>query len=436
MDRTRQLAKKLGLTALLAALAVLQPTGEAAAQRQPRMVYNPVTRQTEPEIQPQQASRQLAWQAPAVQQPVKQQPAIQQAATVQQPVIEEVQFEADAQYVEPQGHHAACGCGDCAATGCGDLICETPACGGAVGCPCPPANLYVGFEFTFVKPRFEKNVAFTTFETNGTGADVFTETEFDYDLVLTPRVFLGWEHSDGVGMRATWWQFDNDADLITASPPTNGLGQITHPGFADIDISSTDPDDIFRASSHLNAYTIDLEATKATSFCGWDLGVAGGVRYAYAEQGYEAEVETADTSVASGRTIDGTISYMQSIEGVGPTVSLSASRPLTCRASLFCKARGSLLFGDGESRLSGAEEALAAGGFQFTTDRTTNRDDVMSIAEMQLGFRWQGGEPCYTFRPFLTMAMEGQVWNGAGSAVSEDGTLGFFGFSSQIGLEW
>lgn len=450
MDRIPNAAKTLGLTALLAAAAVLQTAGEASAQRQPRRVYNPVTKQSQPERRPRQAASQLAWQAPAVQQAAQEQAvervdqqAIERAALQQAVVTERAAtgefINYEAAYVEPAGHHASCGCGDCLAMGCGEVV--GPGCGGACGdiacgggC-CPPARIYTGFEFTFVKARFEQNVAFTEFVGNGTGGDTFTDTEFDYDLVLTPRVFLGWEHANGLGLRATWWHFDNNADQVTASPDDSGFGRINHPEFANLDISSTDPNDILRANSHLNAYAIDLEATHTTSFCGWDLGVAGGVRYAFVEQGYRAEVETTDTSNNNARVIDGSIDYLQSIEGFGPTISLSASRPLTQRASLFGKARGSLLFGDGEARLSGGEE-ITNNGFTFTTDRTTNRDDVMSVAEMQVGFRWQGGEPCYTFRPFLTLAMEGQVWNGAGSATSEDGTLGFFGFSSQLGFEW
>ena len=73
----------------------------------------------------------------------------------------------------------------------------------------------------------------------------------------------------------------------------------------------------------------------------------------------------------------------------------------------------------------------------FNTSRTTNRDDLLSIGEIQLGFRWQSlarrGQP---YRPFLTAAVEGQTWNGAGSATSEDGSLGFFGFSTGAGLMW
>lgn len=436
MDRISKALKTYGSVALLAAAGVLMHGDWAVAQQRGRMVYNPVTRQSQPEQAPRRA--------PTPQRPRQAASAVQQASMPAAPRADEAVYQEyeEQAYLDQACHQAGCDCADCCGpiAGCGDLVgcgsagCEVADCGGCVvGGGCAPATFYSGFEFTFVKPRFERNVAFSTLVGDGAGNDVFTETEFDYDLELTPRVFLGWRHCDGVGLRATWWHFDNDAAPAVGSPVDTGFGRISHPEFEDVDISTGDFEDLFTGTSHLNAYSIDLEATMETEFCGWDLGVAGGIRYAFAEQGYLAEVES---DGANARIIDGRISYLQSIEGIGPTISLSASRPLTCRASLFCKARGSLLYGDGESRLSAQEDALTGGGFTFTTNRTTNRDDVLSIAEMQLGFRWQGGEPCYTFRPFLTMAMEGQVWNGAGSATSADGTLGFFGFATQLGLEW
>ncbi len=291
------------------------------------------------------------------------------------------------------------------------------------------AAFFAGFEATFVKPRFENNVAFTTMEADGASFESFTDTEFDCDLEFTPRAFLGWRYGDKVGLRATWWQFDHAAATASANPPANGFGSITHPAFGAVDISSVIPTDTFTAAADLNAYTIDIEATRETSFCGWDLGVAGGVRYARSEQGYSAELRDNATALR------GSIDYRQSIEGFGPTISLSAYRPIAGDAGFFCKARGSVLFGDGKSTLAAVEDADLM--TPFNTSRTTNRDDLLSIGEIQLGFRWQSldkrGQP---YRPFLTAALEGQVWNGAGNATSEDGSLGFFGFNTGAGLTW
>src|SRR5690606_1729620 len=67
--------------------------------------------------------------------------------------------------------------------------------------------------------------------------------------------------------------------------------------------------------------------------------------------------------------------------------------------------------------------------------RTTSRDDLLSIAEIQVGLQWHS--PYYqVYQPFFTVAMEGQIWNGAGNATSEQGTPGSFGFTSGAGLKW
>ena len=110
-----------------------------------------------------------------------------------------------------------------------------------------------------------------------------------------------------------------------------------------------------------------------------------------------------------------------------------AVRPITCQTAIFAKARGSLLYGDGESSLSAGEDLDLA--TPILTTHATNRDDLLSIAEIQVGLQWHSA--CYhVYQPFLTVAMEGQMWHGAGSATSEEGTLGFFGLNAGAGLQW
>ena len=131
----------------------------------------------------------------------------------------------------------------------------------------------------------------------------------------------------------------------------------------------------------------------------------------------------------------GQIDFRHSLEGFGPTISLDAYRPFGSQSGIFCKARGSVLFGDGESRLIAGEDLDLT--TPFNTTRTTSRDDLLSIGEVQLGYRWQGRKVSRrAYRPFCSIAMEGQIWNGAGNASSEEGTLGFFGFNVGGGLSW
>jgi len=270
-------------------------------------------------------------------------------------------------------------------------------------------------------------------ESNSGGTfESITETEFDYDLEFSPRVWFGLDFYDGLGWRVTWWEFDHAPAEKTTSPPANGFGEVRNPpfgqtDFGDVDISSTIPGDIFSAASGLEAYTIDIETLKRTSFCSWDLAIGGGIRYANIEQSYSSQLSNND-GLALGQ-----IDYRQSIEGIGPTVSLAASRSLSASLGFFCNARGSILFGDGESLLSAGEDLDQ--NVPLLTTITTRRDDLLSIGDLQVGFRWQSCSG-RLHRPFLSIALEGQIWNGAGNATSEDGSLGFFGFTSGFGLDW
>lgn len=395
---------------LICTLAALVASPLASAAK-PRTVYNPVTGRMGPETRG-SATQQATSASSQSQQRVK--PAHYGEEVAMPYDMGPPMLGHDMPYDMGPGSYGVEGCGDC---------CDAVGCGSCT----PAARFYATFEAVFVKPRYESNVAFTVMESNGTSTESFTEREFDYDLEFSPRVYVGWRHCDGIGFRAGWWQFDHAAAPMEASPAANGFGRIIPPQFGDIDISTNVPTDVFAASTTLNAYAIDIEATKETEFCSWNFGVGGGIRYAYVEQGYLAQ-----TSDASGDAL-GAIDYRQTIEGFGPTISAHAVRPINCQTALFCKARGSLLFGDGESSLTAGEDLDLT--TPFTTTRTTSRDDLLTIAEIQLGLQWHSNY-YHVYQPFFSVAMEGQVWDGAGTATSEEGALGFFGFNTGAGVQW
>ena len=287
----------------------------------------------------------------------------------------------------------------------------------------------LGFEWSFVKPRFSENVAFNTMSGNGNNVSTFTDTEFDYDLELTPRVWLEAGVNDSWSWRLGYWQYDHSPGTKSTSPNANGFGEITHPAFGDVDISTTIPTDTFFASSKLNAYTIDLEALKQGQLCGWQLGVGGGLRYASVEQDYFARLTDNET----GNDLRGQIDFSHALEGFGPTMSLSARRPLIGSLTLACAARGSLLFGDGSSRMIAGEDLDLAN--PFLTTRTTDREDLLPIGEARVGIEWLSPKKhSRSWQWMLSTAMEGQVWGNAGNASSETADLGFFGFNFGAGF--
>ncbi len=322
--------------------------------------------------------------------------------------------------------------GSCVEPSCGCDDDSEPGCGCEESCRSAFASFRrgfgstwkVGFEWTFVKPRFSENMAFTTMDSDGNNSSTFIDTEFDFNLELTPRVWIEAPVGDSWSWRLSYWQFDHSPTAVTTSPNSNGFGEITHPSFGDVDISTTIPNDTFSTSSALSAYTIDLEALKRARLSDWQLGVGGGLRYASTEQNYVAQLQNV------GNDVLGQINFTHKLEGFGPTISLSARRPLMRQIKLVCAARGSLLFGEGQSRLDASEDTTPS-----TTLRLTRRDDLLPIGEARIGLEWLTPKKHrQSWQWLLSTALEGQVWGNAGNASSETTDLGFFGFN--VGAGW
>ncbi len=300
---------------------------------------------------------------------------------------------------------------------------------------CSPESIFdcqqvpwsAGVEFTFLKPHFDSNVAFTTLNGDGATMESFTETNFDYDRELAPRVWIEGLQCSSLGVRAGYWQFDHPARSNLASPPANGFGRLTTPPFGTVDLSTSVPNSTLATASGINAYSIDLETTKSFDAGAWSWLATAGLRYAEVDQQYNAVLRNA------AGNIQGTIDYSQMVQGFGPTVSLRTQRPFTPQLALFGFARGAVLAGDGESTLSAVEDQDL--DTELITSRTSERDDLLPIGEMQVGLQWT--PPCPgIWHPYLHVALEGQVWGGAGNASSSTGNLGFFGFNVALGTDW
>jgi hypothetical protein len=419
---------------MILAIFVSCASNRAVAEPQRGMVYNPVTQQMEPNLR---TPRAQTWppaekvatgktprkQAVGTERTKNAQPdfAVEQASYEEtEPQQDEVDSYAGSTYYDESDY-----CDD-TCVGRGDT-----ACGDCVGGCFQTHGLgwFVGFEATYLRPHFDNNTAFTVTQSDGATAESTNEVDFNYDLVFNPRVFLGWQDCDGSGVQVSWWQFDHSPEMLSDNPPSNGFGNISPPPFGSVDISTNVPTDVFTASSNLKLYAIDFEGTRQLMMGCWNIDMSGGVRYAFAEQHYLAQTRD------SGNDLRGQINFRHSIEGIGPTIALNAQRILTPTLSTFYKARGSVLFGQGESRLAAGEDLDLANS--FTTTSTTSRDDLLSIAEVQVGMRWQARPNQYRiFIPFFSAALEGQVWNGAGSAASESGNLGFLGFNTGFGVGW
>jgi hypothetical protein len=305
----------------------------------------------------------------------------------------------------------------CCLDGCAD--CQQDCCGDHSFC------LAAGFAFVFLQPHFENDVAFTTTTDDGRFVNI-ADTSFDYDQELGPRVWLELCKPNQLGFRVTYWRFDHPAPGREAVVNETGLDTISAPlVFRDIDISATQPGDIFRAAAGLDIDVLDFEGTKWTDFCSWQFGTTAGLRYASIQQTYQAAVLDVEETL---------LDFLESshrFDGLGPTFSLEARRPMGC-LTWFSMARGSLLYGNGKSGFSAFEDITPA-AVGRTSFARLSRNDVVTVAEVQLGMEWCK-QCCNGKRFFCRTALEGQVWQGVGNATQEDGDLGLFGFHVALGM--
>jgi hypothetical protein len=322
-------------------------------------------------------------------------------------------------------------------------------------------HFYAGAGFYFVKPHFESNPAFSSSLTL-TAAGVTTVTgttkEFDYSAEFAPRLSLGVVGAGGLGARAGWWHFDQgpsvplqasntDSTLSTtvSSAPVAGVPDFTSPGAVARAFGVFNDQMTF--NTHLKLDVWDWEVTQVLEPAGWSLLVAGGLRYAYLSQDYEADRvnQGSGRSGTSRVTVTTDADFIRAghnFSGVGPTAALEARRPLGDTAfSLYSSARGALLFGRSRSqafqRTREVRTVTPTRGLASTVNTTTvtgnndSRDDLLPVGDLELGAEW--ARDTGRIRFFVRTGFVGQVWFGAGNATSENGNLGFLGLTLMAG---
>ncbi len=164
---------------------------------------------------------------------------------------------------------------------------------------CNPEH-YAGFELAVLKP-YTGSLSGTINPLNVSGSLIP-----GWDFEASPRIFLGRERSDGLGFRATYWQFDQSTDNVGAFGITTGL----------------------------EMHAFDLELTSRKEFYGSDTLVSAGIRYGYVESGLNVP------------PLGGEILNFTS-EGVGPTIGARMRRGLgRTKWDLVIGGRASLLLTD------------------------------------------------------------------------------------------
>lgn len=290
-----------------------------------------------------------------------------------------------------------------------------------------PFRLVGGFDLVFVEPFFESNEALLVTESDGVSFENTRALDFNYGLEFTPRLWIKGEWRNGGGIRLAWWQFDHSPGNVTAAAPANGFGRVA-PGvtLGGVDISATAPGESLTARSSLNLYAIDLEGVKDARVENLRLVFSGGVRFAEVDQRFVARL-------TSGGVLAGEIDLRSNVSAFGPTAALLVERPLPMAVTLFTDARLALLYGDGTTTFQAGEDLNLA--VPFSTQFRSSRDDLLLVAETRLGVLW-GPQFFSNWYPFVGLALEGQFWDGAGSATSDEGNLGLFGFNVMLGASW
>lgn len=318
-------------------------------------------------------------------------------------------------------------------------------CGVSCGCDskkeCKTGGVVAGFDLVFVTPYFEENTAFTLNAPSGAGGFDNNTVSFEYDMALAPRAYVGYEFAGGLGARGRYFQYDQDANprAFVSDAVTEAVvlfQRSNFPGGGPIDFGTapisfiTGPGTTIRAESDLSVEIIDVEITKRLSGDGWEMLLAGGLRYMKLEQMYRVRSEFAPAGFFNDLRID------RDFDGLGPSGALRIAAPVgETNLGVFANMRGSLLFGQNKQFYF-----ADADNFLGPDTLTLENDDVIGILELQLGteysYRLENG-----MRLFANVAGEGQLWMGAGSAFNQDnagseadGNFGLVGFTVGGGI--
>jgi hypothetical protein len=265
---------------------------------------------------------------------------------------------------------------DCCQDCCGESCCSG-SCGGCDPC-CRSAGIIGGAELMFLKPH-------SSLGTRGAVTDI----DFGYDPA--PRVWLGYQGSDGLGFRVRYWEFDHRKDVAGRDALGNPV----------VDSLSYD------------TYTLDAEFFDSLNLgCYWDASLSVGFRYLEFDQERVA-IDATTRQAFLGDQFDNS--------SLGLTLGGELRRCMGCGLAGFLNSRASVLMGDE------VESQIGAGGNWSFVDREI--DNLYYIWEAQAGVQWtqeSGGGHL-----FARAAAEVQMWDNA-AGTGEDWGLGGFLFSAGV----
>jgi hypothetical protein len=286
----------------------------------------------------------------------------------------------------------------------------------------PARRFYGGFEFLWMRPHFDQNVAMIVDPPIGN-----TLTPFHYESNLVPRAWLGWQSTcSGAGFRTTYWRFDASAaeeraTAVAGATPVylfvyGAGGNLSRNAYADLG-------ETLVSNHSLMLHTLDFEGTQQFSLASLQCLAGFGVRIAEMDQHLRGEIYDATNSLWEVVTND------LSFQGAGPTVSLQIQRSLgNSRFSVFNGLRGAFLFSDTQQGIYEMKD-----GFANELTDVAKQTEVLSMGELALGMQYS---QCIGPRAqlFVRGNYECQAWFDVGGPVDSHSTVAFSGIGLATGM--
>lgn len=291
--------------------------------------------------------------------------------------------------------------------------------------PAPEPAVYAGAELLFVKPQMKESFEATILNTVPPGQN--TLVPLSYDFNVTPRAWLGFRNSEGVGLRATYWGFDHNGNGQTlVSDGVNLPGATATTVIYPAAIIAPIPGSVLQTASSLNVQTFDLEGTAELNVNQLNVTLGGGLRYATTDQQMAAQASLGGLPFA-------TLDWSRKFEGFGPTVSGTVTRPICGGLSAFGNFRGSLLFGEKDLNRSVFGDITPPPVAGPPVVGLNGADEVVASGDLGIGLRYTV-ELDGSSEVFVQGSYEGQLWTEAGAPTLT--FLGFQGLGLSLGYQY
>ncbi|MEM7479319.1 MAG: hypothetical protein AAF483_30415 [Planctomycetota bacterium] len=314
--------------------------------------------------------------------------------------------------------------------------CDSSGCDARDNC----GSWYAQTEAVFLSPLDTANSQVFSLVNTAPATTITAATSVDADeFTATPRLTLGRQFRNGWGLQARYWDL-NVVDGNGFAGPFAGVG--VPPSL-----------ELLGGVDSVQAYTIDVEATKCVCIRGRRMLGTFGVRHGALEHRTTQSAFGVDTGLDNF-----VLSAVNenAFHGTGVTYSLMGTRPLSSKCfSLYAGGRLSHLFGEGRS-ISNTSAIVAS---PFGTAASTNGavafdDEILTIFESQVGLQWARCLLDCRAKCFARIGFEYQYWTaddnlstatsfaagpagGASvSATSADFDTHFVGLGFSTGFAW